>query len=54
LDQLLDDATARRAVMPNKRCTSIDRHDSPAVRELYISVGREALVKSAASFPDVL
>jgi len=29
-------------------------HDSAAVHEIYVSVGREALVEAAAAFPDVL
>jgi integrase len=28
-------------------------HDSAAMHEIYISVGREALVKAAAAFPEV-
>jgi integrase len=42
------------AGIPEAVAQALIGHDSTAVHEVYISVGREALVKAAASFPDVL
>jgi site-specific recombinase XerD len=42
------------AGIPQAVAQALIGHDSAAVHEVYISVGREALVKAAASFPDVL
>jgi site-specific recombinase XerD len=42
------------AGIPQAVAQALIGHDSAAVHEVYISVGREALVKAAGSFPDVL
>jgi integrase len=42
------------AGIPQAVAQALIGHDSAAVHEVYISVGREALVKAAAAFPDVL
>jgi integrase len=41
------------AGIPQAVAQALIGHDSAAVHEVYVSVGREALVRAAASFPDV-
>ena len=41
------------AGIPQAVAHALIGHDSAAVHEVYISVGREALVKAATAFPNV-
>src|ERR1700738_4017743 len=41
------------AGVPSAVAQALIRHDSEAVHELYISVGREALEKATAALPEI-
>jgi integrase len=43
-----------KAGIPAAVAQALIGHDSEAMHEVYISVGREALAKAAAAFPEVL